>query len=468
MGRQKELIFNTIIIGIGKFSTQIVSVFLLPIYTSILSTEEYGTYDLLYTISMFLIPMITLLMEESMFRFLIDSKSKEENSKIISQTLIFAVISTSIWVAIIAVVCKIFKVQYGIIFCFYIISSIIVSLRNAIVRGNGNIKAYTIINFITSVSIIILNILFIVAFKIGIVGLFLSSIISNVIISFIAFKKLHVLEGASVRLYDKKLMKEMVKYSIPLVPNSISWSIINFSDRIIVSSVLGTAENGGYSMANKFPTYIDNIYNFFYTAWKEASAKALHYDEPERFYNQIYNSLRRMLDAIVLGSIAILPFIFSFFIKKDFSVAYIYVPVLIVATYFSNLSSFIGGIFTAYKDTKIIGKTTIIAATINLVVNLLCIKFIGLWAAAVSTLVAMIINYNLRAKKIKKYIKLVCEYKIILSVLFLVIDLFAFYYNKTAINIINFIIILIYCIYLNQNTIQEIFKEIRKKVSKNK
>ena len=116
------------------------------------------------------------------------------------------------------------------------------------------------------------------------------------------------------------------------------------------------------------------------------------------------------------------------------------------------------------KDTKIIGKTTIVAATINLIVNLLCIKFIGLWAAAVSTLVAMIINYNLRTKRIRKYIKLVCEYKIILSLLFLVIDLLAFYCNKTAINIINFIIILIYCIYLNQNTIQEIFKEIQKKV----
>ena len=83
MGRQKELIFNTLIIGIGKFSTQVVSVFLLPMYTSILSTSEYGTYDLLYTIAMFLIPIITLLMEESMFRFLIDSKDSEESSKII-------------------------------------------------------------------------------------------------------------------------------------------------------------------------------------------------------------------------------------------------------------------------------------------------------------------------------------------------------------------------------------------------
>ena len=324
MGRQKELIFNTLIIGIGKFSTQVVSVFLLPMYTSILSTSEYGTYDLLYTIAMFLIPIITLLMEESMFRFLIDSKDSEESSKIISQTLIFCIISTSIWIIITCIVGKIIQLQYTFIFCFYIISSITVSLRNAVIRGKGKIKEYTIINFITSVLIIGLNIIFIVGLKIGIVGLFLSSIISNLFVSIIAFSKLKIFNGVSIKKYDKSLMKEMVKYSIPLVPNSISWSIINFSDRIVVSTVLGTGQNGIYSMANKFPTYIDNIYNFFYTAWKEASAKALHYEKPEEFYNSIYNSLRKFLDAVVLGSIALLPFIFSFFIKKDFSDAFNY------------------------------------------------------------------------------------------------------------------------------------------------
>lgn len=97
MSRSKELIFNTTIIGIGRKSTQLVSFFLLPIYTSILTTEEYGTYDLFVTISTFLIPVITLLMEESMFRFLIDCKNDNEKKGIISQTVIYTTVSTIIF-----------------------------------------------------------------------------------------------------------------------------------------------------------------------------------------------------------------------------------------------------------------------------------------------------------------------------------------------------------------------------------
>lgn len=73
MNQKKQLLVNTIIIAIGKLSTQVVSFLLLPLYTSKLSPAEYGTYDFLVTLSTFLLPIITLLMEESMFRFLIDA-----------------------------------------------------------------------------------------------------------------------------------------------------------------------------------------------------------------------------------------------------------------------------------------------------------------------------------------------------------------------------------------------------------
>ena len=73
MNQKKELIKNTLIISIGKFSTQLITFLLLPLYTSLLTTSEYGEYDFLNTISIFLIPCVTLLMEEGMFRFLIDA-----------------------------------------------------------------------------------------------------------------------------------------------------------------------------------------------------------------------------------------------------------------------------------------------------------------------------------------------------------------------------------------------------------
>ena len=119
--RGKELVLNTIIIGIGKFSTQIISFLLLPLYTSILTTEEYGTSDLIITISTFVLPLITLLMEEAMFRFLIDCKNEEDKKSVISQTIIYCVISSIIALLIAIVIGKIFHVNYMLIGSIYVL-----------------------------------------------------------------------------------------------------------------------------------------------------------------------------------------------------------------------------------------------------------------------------------------------------------------------------------------------------------
>lgn len=75
MDEQRRLIKNTGIIALGNMSTKLVSFFLLPLYTSILSTAEYGTVDYVISISTFCVPFISMLMDESMFRFLIDCKN---------------------------------------------------------------------------------------------------------------------------------------------------------------------------------------------------------------------------------------------------------------------------------------------------------------------------------------------------------------------------------------------------------
>ena len=88
-----------------------------------------------------------------------------------------------------------------------------------------------------------------------------------------------------------------------------------------------------------------------------------------------------------------MPIIFKILINKNYYNAIYYVPILLIATYFANISGFYGGIFTAYKDTKIMGTTTIAAAVINLVINLFTIKWIGVYAAALSTLIANLVVY---------------------------------------------------------------------------
>ena len=119
---KKDLFKNTIIIAIGKFSTQVLSYFLLPLYTTILSTEEYGVYDLLVTICIFAMPFITILIEESMFRFLVDEETDLGKIRVISTSTIFALISAFIWCGLGFIILSLLEYQYAFVFVLYIIS----------------------------------------------------------------------------------------------------------------------------------------------------------------------------------------------------------------------------------------------------------------------------------------------------------------------------------------------------------
>ena len=55
MNREKLLIKNTAIVSLGKICTQLITFFLLPLYTAVLSTEEYGVVDLLNTLTSLLL-----------------------------------------------------------------------------------------------------------------------------------------------------------------------------------------------------------------------------------------------------------------------------------------------------------------------------------------------------------------------------------------------------------------------------
>ena len=146
------------------------------------------------------------------------------------------------------------------------------------------------------------------------------------------------------------------------------------SDRIILTQMVSSAANGIYAMANKFPNIINVLYGYFYTAWKESAAKIVKEDNKNQYYNSIYHDAKRFLYAVTICLIAVMPFAFPIFINEAYDEAYVYIPIVMIATYYSNLSSFYGGIFSAYKDTKIMGTTTIVAAVINLVIDLLLVN----------------------------------------------------------------------------------------------
>ena len=201
---KRDLFKNTFIIAIGKFSTQVLSYFLLPLYTSILSTSEYGIYDLLVTICIFVIPLITILMEESMFRFLIDENEDIGKKKVISTACIYAIISTLFWCSLIYLVLAIIGYEYRTVFILYMISSILMKLVNGISRGMSKIKVYSLSNFILSILTIGLNILFIAVFRWGVYGLLYSTVIANLLTCVFVVIRLKIYSLIVPKYFDKK------------------------------------------------------------------------------------------------------------------------------------------------------------------------------------------------------------------------------------------------------------------------
>ena len=460
---KRDLFKNTFIIAIGKFSTQVLSYFLLPLYTSILTTSEYGIYDLLVTICIFVIPLITIMMEESMFRFLIDEEKEDGKKRVMSTACIYALIATIIWCGIGFIVLKLIGYEYTTVFILYMISSILIKLTNGISRGLSKIKLYSLSNVILSILTIGLNILFIAYFRWGVNGLLYSTVIANLITCLFVLLKLKVYRLIKPKYFDRKKLKVMLKYSLPLVPNNISWYIINISDRIIVSSFLGSSINGIYAMANKFPNIMNNFSSFFFTAFKENVAIAVKKDNYEKYYNEIYVIVHNAFIAISLLIISILPFIFHIFIKNDYVAAYEYVPLLVIALYYGNMAGFYGTLFTAFKESKIIGKSTIWGAVVNLVVHLALIYFVGIYAAIISTLVANYIVAIYRKIKLKDYVKLkpLKNYYFAIFMLALVTGLY--YCKNFYINLISLFITVVYVLMVNRDLIVDIKKMIFKK-----
>ncbi len=244
MGKGKELLKNTAIVTIGKISTQLITFFLLPIYTAVLTNEEYGVVDLLNTIVNLLLPIVTLQIEQGIFRYLIDCRNdKERQTTIITTIMRFIVIQSILYIIIIIIASAFINNEYKYFLAGNLIVSIFSTILLQIARGLGDNKSYAIGSFLSGVAIVVLNVILIVVFSLGAYGMLLATLLGNLICAIYIFISKKIYTYLKPKQNDKKLLKEILKYSIPLVPNMVSWWIVNASDRTIITAFLGIAQN---------------------------------------------------------------------------------------------------------------------------------------------------------------------------------------------------------------------------------
>lgn len=467
MNKNKEYVVNTLILFMGKFSTQFISFLLLPLYTHYLLTDDFGFVDLLQTYISLIIPIMTLRFDSAVFRFLIDERKKESKKGVIEVISNVLVVIFSIAI-IFFIAYLILGVFVSIKYYWYIgINIVVIMFSNIflqIARGVGHNKDYSISCIITGLSTLIINIILLVGLHFDASSILISSTIANLLCCIYLLYKEKIINMLDVRSLNKNKIKELLKYSIPMIPNALSWWIVNVSDRSIISIVLGASYNGIYSISCKFSNIMNNIFSIFNMSWQESASLHINDSDKEKFFSDMINKLFSFFSCLSLLVIAIIPLAFDIVIGKNYILSYNYIPILMLANIFQILIQLFGGIYIAKKLTKKIMNTTIISAIINLFINVIFISKIGLYAACLSTLISYFIMCIYRYFDIKKYININISYLNITRniIMFLVCSIF-YYVNNVYLNILNFLVVIIYSLSINKKDIIPIFNKIKKK-----
>lgn len=470
MNKKKELAKNTVIIFLGKVCTQLISFFLLPLYTGYLTTKQYGTVDLIQTYVRLLVPLITIELEMGVFRFLIDTRGKEKDTKQVMSnnfTILFG--SLFAFSVLYLIITQFIHVDYRFLILMDIFICTITGNLLQVARGLGKTLDYSIACIITGIMTILLNIILIIFCGMRVPGMIISIALANGLGALYLFIKLKLYKYFNKKLIDFSLIKTMIKYSAPLVPNSLSWWVVSVSDRSIISLVLGTAANGVYAISNKFPSLLSSVFGIFNMSWCESATVHINSEERDEFFSDICNTVAKLFSSLGVGLIACMPFLFPILINSQYNEAFIYIPILALGVTFNVGVSLYSSLYIAKKMTKQVAATSIMGAVLNIVINVLLIKYIGLYAAAFSTMISYLVMMVYRHFDLKKYFNIKYEKGLFVkSILIFTFAIVLYYQRNIYLDILNLVVVSIYAFLLNKKFLFDTFGSIIKKLKRNR
>ncbi|MDD2971662.1 MAG: polysaccharide biosynthesis C-terminal domain-containing protein [Lachnospiraceae bacterium] len=460
MSRSVELAKKTFIITLGKISTQFITFLLLPLYTTLLSTEEYGTVDLIMTLVQLLIPIISLMMDQGAFRYLLNCSSEEDKKKTISSAFFILVFLSIFTVISTLFICNTYKIWV----VFILLATVFSNLFLQIARGLNRTIDYALGSFFCSAVTIVLNVLCIAFLRMGTIGILAATFAGNLICCLFIFFRLRIIQYISFKHIDKGLVLEELKYSVPLVPNQLSVWVMNSSDRVIITIILGSAANGILAVSHKFPAIYMTFFNIFLLAWHETAAVHYFDEDRDKFFSDMLEKVISIFSTLCLGIIVVLPLVFGWFVNPSYHDAYYNIPIYLIASLLNVVVGLLGVVYVATKNTGEIAKTTIVSAIINIIVNVALIRLIGLYAASISTFVGYLITMIYRIHDTKKYLNIKYNFtqycKIVVA---LAVTTVIYYLENKVISIISVPIFIIIAVWTNRNTLKVIVAYAKKK-----
>ena len=412
MNKYKKLLSNTLIFGIGTFSSKVMVYLLMPLYTALLSKAEYSTADLITQAANLLMPLAAIGMYDGIFRFAIDAgeKKKEVFSSGITVLLagsgIFLLLSPLLW-----------KLDYFDGYNWLIVVFVITAnLQCAVsyyVRGLGYTKMYALQGIINTVLNIALNVVFLVCFDMGVLGYVLSVVVANTLVTLFLVVAMKLHRDFKLKYVTKECVINLLKYSVPMIPTTVFLWVNSVANRFMVAHYCGDDVNGIFAAAYKIPTAITLLTTVFTEAWQLSAVTDADDNDRGTFYSSVFKSYLGLMFMAGSALVALSKVFTVLLMDASYYDAWQYMPTLIIATVYLALATFLGSVYLVKKKSVLSLLTSMAGAVANIGVTFIMIPYLldiadpikAAQGAALGAIAGYVSVFVIRSINAQRYVK---------------------------------------------------------------
>lgn len=397
---------------ISNFSSKILVFLLVPLYTSVLTTEEYGSYDLLYNTMLMLLPILTANITDAVMRFAINADLGEQKKtlaagvKYVGVSIVLMILGTLAFTAITGnTMMRSYQLPFLLLYISYVVQQLLIQF----VKGIDDIKGLSISGVLGTVVMLAGNLFFLLVAKMGLYGYFYANILASFVPAVFMFfhgKVYRYLPKLSDLFRRTSHEKQMLHYCLPLTINTLSWYINNVSNRYVITWFCGIAVNGIFSVAYKIPAILNAVQTIFIQAWQLSAVREYDPEDKDGFFSTTYQGCHTVMvllcSSVIVGTRILAKILFA----NEFYAAWAYVPALLLYIVFNTLSGTIGTVFAAVKDSVSPTKSGVAGAVVNVILDILFVFAIGVHGASIATVISSVVIWGMRMRYARKYITL--------------------------------------------------------------
>ena len=392
---------NTVIYALGDVIPKALAFISFPILTRYLTTEDYGIVNYVNSLTMFLLVFNVLGLNTYYLVHYHKCKTDEERMKLFGNLSIFIFFYNVVILVLFFFAGNLFDKHFNskIPFWPFIFIAVLSGFFNAFsllplasLRLKNKSIQFAVINIGKNVVQLFMTIVLVVIVKMSALGVIYSILIANAV--FFIYFSIYIYQNA-VFQFDKVQLIKALRFSLPLVPGSLAYLLINLLDRIIIARFLSLSDLGLYGTAATLGFLINIISTGFYQALEPHIFRSYNKENFKREFDRIRRVFLVILLSVALG-LAFLAREFLYFMSNEgFHSAYLYVPIILMGGVFSGINLLYATVITASGRTKVNSINTIIGCLISIVTNFVLVPWIGITGAAIAFTLAFAIIFAL-------------------------------------------------------------------------